>query len=427
MLCKNCGKEFDSENKVCPYCSTDNNVSNSPNVESVETLDTTPETKPEVSTVPVVENKVEESVKPVVEEIENLIEPVKEEKVENLETAVQEEKLVIEEPTAEPKVETLTEPVSEEKVETTIESAATNTPTETKPEVTTNNDVTMTIGGQSVNTSENNSDLTPTKKNNTRLIIMFILIAVLAVVAFLVNKPADDKSTNNTNNNETNANNNTNNNVNNNSNSTGTNTDVNKTNTLLSYSGVYTNGKYEIIITASTRSSSEMLISPVTTESLDEKITMELDGYILVNDDFFSEYEEDIRIEKTADGINITASTTNTNSKINDINGSYTKKNVVTKNWTGYYKNDKLEVIIDESDGANAILIVEGEKDGTFISYISSYDNYTEQKIYDKDTSFGKTKEITIEKTADGIKLTASSTEPDDLDNQISGIYSKAN
>jgi len=409
MQCKKCGKEFENKNNVCPFCNNDNNIDNA----SVEN-DNNSEIKTDLTTI-------ESSNK----------EQQKEEKSKSS-TDINEIELLIEEPD---KPEVVLEPVEQS---TSSQSDVTDSKENQELNVNqTENIQTSSAEVQQDNSSVNidtttetndtlNNNIEPEKqpkKINPRMIVFGLIIAVLIIVVILMYMPKKEDS-NNLNKVETENNQNEDSKPNDNQVYPENNSN-NDINTMFSYTGIYSNDNYEIMMHVANTKNIEIEIIPINNNDLisysSTYLKLDEENNLVTEDDEFN--DEIIKVIRNADeSISITASSKEENSIYNLISGTYKKNNNNQRNWAGYYKNNKYDVIIDECD--DTIFLYIG-KDNT--SYVDYFENYTENKIYKKDESFGVTSEITIERTKDVITITSSSTDKEDLENQISGSYTKQN
>lgn len=137
-------------------------------------------------------------------------------------------------------------------------------------------------------------------------------------------------------------------------------------------------------------------------------------------DDIFNE-KYSVTITYTDDGIAIKASSNLEDSILNDINGSYKRKQFTSSGWNGLYENGTTKICISEVDKNEiSMSITQG-----YSIYVIKFSDYTKQKIEYNDTSFGEEENIKITKTTQGIKVNANTTEEDALLNKISGEYVK--
>lgn len=139
---------------------------------------------------------------------------------------------------------------------------------------------------------------------------------------------------------------------------------------------------------------------------------------IIYNDDFLGA-SSSLIIEKTANGIKVTASSSDANSVLNNINGTYTKNQFKSKGWDGTYANGDVSVIISEIDQNSVICTI------TKVYSVASFPFDTisaSELVYidetDKDT-------VKVAKTENGIYINANSKQEDSLFNEITGGYTK--
>lgn len=248
------------------------------------------------------------------------------------------------------------------------------------------------------------------KKNNKSIsIIMIVLGIILIAGGFYLNSTySDDSSTGKENDN------------------TGSSTDDNSNkesemvNSLLEYSGVYTNGTTEITLSVSGNSWIDCTV--ISGDSYNTA-SFELDdsGKLVYEDLGFEDEEIDMNITKSGNTIQVTASSDNATSIYNNINGTYTLKEFTNNNWSGYYVNGNTEIIIDEYKQDSIILTISKE----FSTYSVPVSGFTSETINYNGESFGETDIINIKKTENGFTLTASSSEADGFLNEINGDYIK--
>jgi len=386
MVCKKCGKEFTNETSVCPFCNEDNKVV----VEQTQEV-------------------TEEKVEPVVEEL-IVDEPKKEPEVEELvvdEPVV--EDLVIEET---PKTEvSVNEISSEEPVETTVEDS-TNID-ENQETISLNGSDTLVIGNSVESTTE---DVVTSKKNNSKMIFYGIIILILAVVTVVMYLPKDEEEAND-NNPATNSTPPTNN--------IDTDADIND---LFSYSGTYVNDDVEISLYTQKQFNNKYVTFTVTTpeEIYSDVLVMDKDKNLVYNGTSLDE-DINIRVEKTANGIKVTSSSTDTESILNNISNNYIKEDKPNYDWSGVYQLDNgyAEMTIDYyREGMISIYC-------TTIEYVFyNYEveaNITDTTITYEDQSTDKNIKIVIEKNGDSINVTWTSTNPGDNVEPLNGKYVKVN
>ena len=185
---------------------------------------------------------------------------------------------------------------------------------------------------------------------------------------------------------------------------------------LASWNGVYTLGKTKITINQSG-------LDLVTVSIVDEDgaltafdTEVESDNKINYADDFFGE-ETSVVIEKTDNGIKITSSSSDSNSSLNKISGSYTKTVFTPYGWSGNYVNGDITIIINEIDKDYvSCSVIKGMSVASFtIDKVSATELTYEDKI-DQEL-------VTITKTDNGINVTASAADKDSILSSINGTY----
>lgn len=146
-------------------------------------------------------------------------------------------------------------------------------------------------------------------------------------------------------------------------------------------------------------------------------ITIEEDTDILTHEgEIFGETNSAV-ITYMDNGINIEASSSDVEDVLNKINGDYLRKEFESSGWDGVYTKGGTTIILSEVFEEELMITIEKG----YSSFSESIDEYTKQKIDHEE--FGE--EIFIEKTENGIKVQASSTDEDGLLNEISGEYVK--
>lgn len=438
MVCKKCGKEFTSENNICPFCNEDNTVAETP----VATSDAQPEVTNETPVDPEVTTQQPETTetKPTEEatpEIEDLFdEPKKEEPAK--------EELVIEEPkTSEAAPTTETAPVvtdatqTETPVETPVATPEASVETPVAPEATPTTP-TAEVKEEPAPTTEvaPATDATtaapetqPAKKSNGKTILLLLVVVALIIVVVIMYLPKDEEEAGNTDTNNTPTTNETTNNENNNNETNNNNNNTTPETTssisdLLAFSGVYENGNVSITIYAV---GSDSVSFSVVSDNGIEMQNLELDANknLFLEDDSFGETTS-IKVEKTADGIKVTASSSDTESALNSINNTYTKKATITSTWSGLYKNGDVEFVIDEYTTGTLALNYADNKNYIFGQY-GNIEDYTETTINYVSEFFDETTTITITKTTDGIQVVATSTDPEEDLTTLNGTFTKMN
>lgn len=171
MICKKCGKEFNSENNICTFCNYDNNIEG--NVQPIENLAAEPLLSSTSSTAAV-----------PTEEVEDLFEDEKKEepvKVEVTPTPAA--------PVVEPvQIETTTSSAAPtaEPVQT---EATTSSATPTAEPVQTETIVNPAPVVESTQEETSITEEQPKSQLNTRTIVMLIIIVILIIVTVLTYLP----------------------------------------------------------------------------------------------------------------------------------------------------------------------------------------------------------------------------------------------
>jgi len=146
-------------------------------------------------------------------------------------------------------------------------------------------------------------------------------------------------------------------------------------------------------------------------------ITVDTDTNQLTHENEMFEEIENVIITYMDNGIKIEASSTDEEGLLNQINGDYERKEFERAGWDGVYTSGETTIALSEVFEEELMITIEQG----YSSLSESIDEYTKQKI--EHDEFGD--EIFIEKTENGITVQASSTEEDDLLNEISGEYVK--
>ncbi|MDD6223631.1 MAG: hypothetical protein PUB18_01350 [bacterium] len=187
---------------------------------------------------------------------------------------------------------------------------------------------------------------------------------------------------------------------------------------LFTYSGIYKNENAEIRIHAS---HTNLIEATIVDESGSYTVAyLKINKNKLYTDTEFFDEKYSITVEKTADGIKVTANSNNSESIYNKINGSYTKQSFTYKGWTGLYNLDDIEIIIDEYGENNASITI--LQNGAI--HELSATNITDRTISFQ-SEFDEASILKIEKTIDGITVSASDSDPESLLNKINGTYQK--
>lgn len=326
MVCKKCGKEFTSDNNICPFCNNDNNLSDN----SATTTQPVVETKTEeVESLlePVTPTPADETSKPAESEVEVLLEPAKpatqpEPEVEVLlEPAKPDSEQA---PAVVPEVETLveqkSEPATQSATETVAEPVAENQTVATPPENASSPTTITESNTESTTETSTNADddeePEEKKKIEPRIIVMGIIILILTVIVVIMYLPKNGEETN--------------------TNNTDTNTNTNNTNdeeeniptTVKYWEGTYTNDKFEIAIQETDANIAYIFVSDIATngatfayENVFENYTQEQ----LYKVDESIEAEYTLTVTKTEEGIEVFAVARDSGSTLNDISGTYIK------------------------------------------------------------------------------------------------------
>ena len=183
---------------------------------------------------------------------------------------------------------------------------------------------------------------------------------------------------------------------------------------LSSWAGSYSNGVTSIELYQSAKDG--ISINVITDYSYTGyDIEANSNDKIVYEDEYFGE-DISIVIEKKSTGIKINASSSNDESPLNSITGEYEKEQFETLGWNGVYEKDQTLIFLNEITDNYLRISVNGK---TF-SYSTIADDYDDKNIIYSE-SFPN-ENIEIEKTEDGIKVTASAEENEEL-NDIDGIY----
>lgn len=190
---------------------------------------------------------------------------------------------------------------------------------------------------------------------------------------------------------------------------------------LVSYNGVYTMGDTSVIIYMDYEDSSTLIIKQ-DSESSSMTVVLDEEGNLVRENATVAE-EIRVSIEKTDEGIKLTASSSDKDSILNKISGNYVKNEFTSLEWDGAYTKGDVAIILSECD-EKLIYANITQKDNNMISTKElELTTYTDSKITYVGTFFDDEETVTIEKTEEGIKVTASSTDTDSILNKISGTY----
>ena len=429
MICKKCGKEFNSENNICTFCNHDNNVEENvqPTETSVPAETQTPVEQPQTAEpAPVAEavpaQPVAETPAPEVKaepEVEDLFADEKKEEPASAELVIEEpakteETAPVETPVAEAAPAADVTPAAETVTETPAKAEETPVAETPAPEAVAAAPETTPATTETVTTEAAPTEEQPKSKISGKTIAMLVLIVILVVVVVIMYLPkGEDEPTPEPTPNEQNQPANNNNNNNNNNEKPGNEATTN----IFSFSGVYKNGDIEITMYASS-STTVSLFGTVGEESIMEDLELK-DNNLVLEDEFFGETSS-IRVVKTAEGIQLTASSSEAENALNKITGLYTKSETVNSTWTGIYKNGELEYIIDQY-AANELSF--SYTNGPTVSgSFGNLDNFNETTIT-YEGMFGD--KFVITKTATGINVVATSTDTEEDMTAFNGTFEK--
>jgi hypothetical protein len=129
----------------------------------------------------------------------------------------------------------------------------------------------------------------------------------------------------------------------------------------------------------------------------------------------FFDDTDNLTLTRNLNEMELICDSTDEDSVLNLASGTYYKEDFEKNGWDGRYEN-----------GDDTIILAETDSDTLFITinnyWIRYADERDDKQINYEDSFFGNLEEMKIEKTADGIKITSSSTDEDeDILNEISG------
>lgn len=194
------------------------------------------------------------------------------------------------------------------------------------------------------------------------------------------------------------------------------------------WNGTYINGKISFKLY---RSASDQIELSITKDNSDDSgnFSFEISAYsikldsaekLVYEDDFFGNAVS-ITISKTDEGVALQASSSDSESFLNEADGNYVKENSSTAGWDGVYKNGDVLVILAEVAHNELYMTISSG----FSEYSTYFSEYTSAKISYENESFGDIDYISIVKTATGIDIQSSSTNTDSLLNTTSGSFTK--
>lgn len=258
-----------------------------------------------------------------------------------------------------------------------------------------------------------NNNMEP-KKNNTVLFIIvgIIVVAVIAAIVYFAFIKGDDTNDNKTDKPQTEETNKP------------DETPVNNAD-LSVWNGVYINNGVSITIY---QSAPDVVSIDISTSSTDgntissSSIGLDVDANDetkIVYDDDFLEEGANIVIERTDNGIMVTASSDESDSLLNNINGSYVKETFNEYGWSGTYKNGDISVILSEV--AEDYVVCTITKGYSVVSF--SFDKITATTLDYEDTWDNDKVSVTL--TEAGIQITATVEDQDSLLNEVNGTYTK--
>ena len=328
MVCKKCGKEFTSDNNICPFCNNDNNLNDNAATETSQPV--VEEKKEEVESLLEPVTPAKEELKPAEPEVEVLLEPAPATTEQPEVEVLLEPAKQVSEQTPTPEVETLVEqknepatlPTTEVVAEPIVEKPAVATTTENTIESTPTTANTTELTTETSTNTDDDEESEEKKKIEPRVIIMMIIIVVLGVIALCMYWPKNDG--------ETNAGTNT--NTNNNTNNTPTQDDFYEDDlgVTKNWSGIYKNDNFEVEIIEFDGITADITITGITAEGTNftyNNYFVDFTEEMLYKKDKSIESEYELTITKTVDGIQVFAVSSDPTSNINQISGIYTKVN----------------------------------------------------------------------------------------------------
>lgn len=194
--------------------------------------------------------------------------------------------------------------------------------------------------------------------------------------------------------------------------------DYSKLDALFAFSGTYVKDQYLIVMNISSKKTIDLTITDGKNFST---ITLELDSNnYLVNQEELIEVEKvNIKIAKTKEGIDLTASSKIEESIFYELSGVFKTEKINDNNWSGYYTYKDTSIIIDEYGDGLIYLYIDS------INYTNYIDKYEKGKIILEEKFPEGTEKVTIEKTKDGIKLSSNKQGSKYIFGNISGEYKK--
>lgn len=253
----------------------------------------------------------------------------------------------------------------------------------------------------------------PEKKNGIALLLIIgLIVVIVATVVYFYFIKNNDSEKNDSNGNQTNE--------------PTTPEEENTDNIDLSvWNGVYV---YDNISITIYQSADDMVYVDISTSSTDNNtvsgtsIGLDIDATSetkLVYDDDFLEDGANIVIERTDNGIMVTASSDETDSLLNNINGSYEKRAFTEYGWSGTYKNGDISVILSEVYENYVTCVI--TKGYSVVSF--AFDTVSATELIHEDSWDNETIKVVMNEV--GFELTAATEDPDSLLNEVNGMYTK--
>lgn len=189
---------------------------------------------------------------------------------------------------------------------------------------------------------------------------------------------------------------------------------------IYTFSGTYTNENNDSIVEIFAINENKAKVSLTYAEATSVTYA-NLENNTLLEENNKSNNNYSIKIEKIDDQINLISSSGDENSILNKCSGTYDKKEYESKGWYGTYVFGSSLIYIDEFD-----------TDSVIVNITNINKEHVINKVTDKSLEFESNEnninvKLKIEKSDNGIVVTASSSDAQSEYNKISGNYLKKN
>jgi len=185
---------------------------------------------------------------------------------------------------------------------------------------------------------------------------------------------------------------------------------------IFTFSGTYMNENNDSVVEICAINENKAKVS-LTYDNSTSVTYANLENDILLEENEKMSNDYSIKIEKLDNQINITSSSNDENSILNKCNGTYDKKEYESKGWYGTYVFGSSVIYIDEYDIDSVIVNI------TNIDTEHIIDKVTNNTLEFESNKNNIEVKLKIEKSNNGIIVTASSSDAQSEYNKISGNY----